>query len=74
MNVNSIEGYNVFVSAGATSGISILLQDGSRVKLTSANPELTMLRLDVLRNEKPVFYNTSTGMLYTGEEEVGEGE
>ena len=29
---------------------------------------------DMLRNEKPIYYDTSTGALATGKEEVGEGE
>ncbi|GAB4315830.1 MAG: hypothetical protein Kow0069_17800 [Promethearchaeota archaeon] len=33
-----------------------------------------MLLVDVLRNEKPVFYFKETGILTTQKEDVGEGE
>jgi len=73
MNINKVTGYNVFIT-GTTYGISILLQNGERTKLSFSDPQVAMLHVDVLRNEDPVFFNSKTNMLYTGEEEVGEGE
>lgn len=73
MNVNKVTGYNVFTTS-ASAGISLLLADGERAKITSADAHYIYLMVDILRNEDPVFYNRKSGMLYTGEEPTGEGE
>ena len=73
MNINKVTGYNVFIT-GTSFGISLLLQNGERTKLSFTDAQVAMLHIDVLRNEDPVYFNEKTSMLYTGEEEVGEGE
>jgi|GEM_PF-3238669 len=73
MNVNKVTGYNVFTNA-TTSGISILLANGERTKISSADAQRIHLMVDILRNEDPVYFNAKTAMLYTGEEPTGEGE
>lgn len=73
MNVNQVTGYNIFTSP-KVSGVSIILQDGTRAALKTTEPNRLLAWVDILRNEDPVFYNTKTEMLYTGEEPTGEGE
>ena len=54
--------------------IQLALADGTggAVELDSAQEGL--LLLDVLRHEKPVYYDASHGLIMTGLEPVGEGE
>ncbi len=54
--------------------IQFALADGTggQVELDSAQEGL--LLLDLLRNEKPVFYDAANDLIMTGMEPVGEGE
>ncbi len=64
--------------ARSTRATGLLREDtladgtGGQVELDSAQEGL--LLLDLLRNEKPVFYDATDDLIMTGMEPVGEGE
>jgi len=54
--------------------IQLALADGSGGTLEPNSPQEAMLLLDILRNEKPVYFCSENLLLMTGVESVGEGE
>lgn len=48
--------------------------DGSGGQVLVDSPQEGLLLLDILRNEKPVYYNAHHEMIMTGMEPIGEGE
>lgn len=54
--------------------IQLALANGQGATLTPQTPAEAMLLVDILRNEKPVYYCAEHEMLMTGPEPVGEGE
>ena len=59
-----------------THGIRITYEEENEKKTIPLEVDLPHLGfvVDMLRNEKPIWYNTSNKTLQTGTEEVGEGE
>ena len=57
-----------------TGVIQLGLANNTGGALHPDSPAEAMLLLDVLRNEKPVYYSPEGGLLMTGVEPVGEGE
>ncbi len=59
--------------------ITLITNDSSgkptgRTPLSPASPEEFICLLDILRNEKPVFWDDNSATLETGFEPTGEGE
>lgn len=67
--------YAFFWNVQANEG-HILLQfaDGSTAQTLLDSPSEGSLLVDILRNEKPVYYDQEHDILLTGLEMVGEGE
>jgi len=72
---NVIERYAFFWNARDNEGtLQLQFSDGSGDQVLVDSPQEGLLLLDVLRNEKPVFYDAQHGIIMTGLEPVGEGE
>lgn len=54
--------------------INLVLASGGGGQVIVDSPEEASLLLDVLRNEKPLFYDRRNALIATGLEPVGEGE
>jgi hypothetical protein len=52
--------------------INLCFTDGSRDDYYELSPQRTMLLVDMLRNEKPVYRTEGHDILWTGREPVGE--
>ncbi len=50
------------------------LNSGETAHINIDSPCEARLLVDVLRNEKPVYYDTENGLVMTGMEPVSEGE
>lgn len=57
-----------------TGVINLALANGTGGSLYPDAPEEAMLLLDILRNEKPVYYDRRHALLGIAMEDVGEGE
>lgn len=67
--------YSFFWRTEDNKGVfRLALADGEGGSLEPDSPEEAMLLLDVLRNEKPVYYQAEHQILATGMEPVGEGD
>ncbi len=72
---NVIERYAFFWNVKDNEGsLQLQFSDGSGDQVLVDSPQEGLLLLDVLRNEKPVFYDAQHGIIMTGLEPVGEGE
>ena len=70
-----IKGYAFFWHAGHNEGsLHLQLADGGSTKVHVDSAQEGTLLLDVLRNEKPVFFDPQNELIMTGMEPVGEGE
>ena len=70
-----IEGYAFFWNARTNEGgLHLRFSGGGGGQVLVDSPQEGLLLLDVLRNEKPVYYDENNGMIMTGLESVGEGE
>ena len=74
-----IERYAVFYNADANEGHIIFQLDDniegqSTATLLLDSPQEGVLILDILRNEKPVYYDEDHHIIMTGLEFTGEGE
>lgn len=54
--------------------VHLVLENGEGADIPIDSPQESMLMLDMLRNESPVFYDPNHQLLTTGMEGVGEGE
>ena len=54
--------------------IQLALANGTGAALEPDSPQEALLLLDVLRHEKPVFYEAQHQLIMTGLEPVGEGD
>ena len=54
--------------------INLINNQSEVVTLETENPLLFKIWVDMLRNEKPVFFDMQSATLRTGAEEVGENE
>lgn len=70
--MKQIEAYKISWNIAKDEGIILLQTADSIEQLLADSAAEAMLLLDILRNEKPVFYDN--GLLFTGFEMVGEGE
>ena len=52
---------------------SLQLSNGRYTSIKPSSLEMTSIYLDLLRNEKPVFYDERTQRLWTGEEPTERG-
>ncbi|MEM7132595.1 MAG: hypothetical protein AAF702_40200 [Chloroflexota bacterium] len=67
--------YSFFWRTEDNTGVfQLALADGTGGSLEPDSPQEAMLLLDVLRNEKPIYYEAEHQLLMTGLEPVGEGE
>ena len=72
---NEILQYTFFWNNQQDEGIfNLVFVNGSGGQLLADSASEAMLILDVLRNEKPVYYDDINSLLMTGMEPVGEGE
>lgn len=71
--MKEVDAYKIAWNANSHDGTIILhtIPDGIE-QIGVSNPSECMLLVDLLRNEKPIYINN--GVLFTGFEEVGEGE
>jgi hypothetical protein len=70
-----IKGYAFFWHARNNEGsLQLQLSNGGAAQVLVDSAQEGMLLLDVLRNEKPVFFDPQNELLMTGLELVGEGE
>ncbi len=72
--MKEISGYKFFWNVENNEGIMHLHTDDGNVNFTLDSPQEASLLIDVLRNEKPVYYDPAGGIVMTGMEPVGEGE
>ncbi len=65
----------VWSDKGEQYGAVDLYDDaGNTARLRTENPFILSFWTETLRNEKPVSFNTESGILYTGREPLGEEE
>ena len=57
-----------------TSRINPHFADGSFSHHADLDPGRALLLIDILRNEKPIYWTDEEGILWTGKEPVSEGE
>ncbi len=57
-----------------TGVIQLALANGGGASLEPDSPQEALLLLDVLRHEKPVYYQSQNQLIMTGLEPVGEGD
>ncbi len=70
-----IERYAFFWNTNANEGHMLFhFSDGSTGQAMLDSPQEGSLLLDLLRNEKPVYYDEDTSLIMTGLEPVGEGD
>ena len=73
MAIKKITSYEVMWQQGADKGaVRLNLEGGAKATFSFDNPMEQMLITDILRNERPVEFNTSKKILFTGKEPVGE--
>ena len=70
--MKTVESYKVAWNINANEGTLILDTSDGVEHMTMDSPQECLLLLDILRNEKPLYIDQ--GVLFTGFEEVGEGE
>lgn len=66
--------YSVLHYRNGTSRINLHFADDSFSHYTGLDAARAALLLDILRNEKPVYWTEEEEILWTGKEPVGEGE
>ena len=71
-----VDKYRIVWSNRGTSYGAVDIRDnaGNQFRLRSNDPALLTFWTDVLRNEEPVYFNSTSEVLYTGPEEPGEEE
>ena len=74
MSKVEIKEYSVFTYPNNTARINLYLKDGSHAYLTDLDQVRVRLLVGILRNEKPVYWNPQSVILWAGREPVGEEE
>jgi hypothetical protein len=69
-----IKKYSIFTYANNTARINLYLKDGNEAHLTDLDQMRARLLINILRNEKPVYWNPQSATLWAGREPVGEEE
>ena len=73
--MQEIESYKLIWSLAANEGrMMYLLVGGGTAIHNLDSPQEGQLIIDMLRNEKPVYYDAENDLIMTGMEAVGEGE
>lgn len=73
--MKAIEWYALFWRPEDNTGsIHLALSDETSANINLDSPAEASLIVDILRNEKPCYYDAQTGQISTGLELVGEGE
>lgn len=72
---NEIKSYRAYVDIdGGFCGIILQFEGEPTVHLRIDNLTIYQSAIDMLRNEKPVFYDQKRKFIQTGQEGIGEGE
>ena len=74
MSVKEVQRYSLLGYADGTSRVNLYFSDGGEAYYTGLAPDRAALLTDLLRNEKPLYWNPTFEILFTGREDVGEGE
>jgi hypothetical protein len=75
MAMVEITAYSVYWHAAKKSGdVRVNLVDDSAHTLSGLNAEEVHMLVDLLRNEKPVYYSVERQVVFVAWEPVGEGE
>jgi hypothetical protein len=69
-----VKQYTVFHYRNGSTRINVYFTDGSWDYYVRLDPARALLILDLLRNEKPVFWTEGPDVLWAGREPVGEEE
>lgn len=69
-----IVAFSVLHYQNGTSRINLHFADETFSHYTGLDPARTLLLVDILRNEKPIYWTEEKEILWTGKEPVGEGE
>ena len=69
-----IKEYAVSYYPNGATRINLFFTDDTWTHYKNLDPPRACLLIDLLRNEKPVFWNKERDFLWTGREPVGEGE
>ncbi|NVM27730.1 MAG: hypothetical protein HWN65_02720 [Candidatus Helarchaeota archaeon] len=56
------------------TAVHLFFKDGSKETYADLDPARALLVVDILRNEKPVYWTAGPDILSTGKEPVGEEE
>ena len=72
----NITKYRIVWSDGNSpyGAIDVADNGGNRSRLRTSDPSLLSFWAETLRNERPMFYNTISKVLYSGTEPIGEEE
>ena len=73
-NQKEIEAYSVFHYQDGSTRINLHFENDEWSHFEKLDPSRAVLLLDILRNEKPVYWTEEGGIVWTGKEPVGEGE
>ena len=60
--------------SGGRTRLNLYFADGNWDFYINLEPARALLLADLLRNEKPIYWNDGMGILFTGSEPVGEEE
>src|SRR5262245_50417958 len=74
MAVKTVTQYALLSYTDKTSRINIYFSDGTEAAYVGLDAMRARLLLDILRNEKPVFWTEGAEILWTGREPMGEEE
>ena len=74
MQHKEIVEYSVIHKLDGSTQINLFFEDGVRHSLSNLDPARALLLVDLLRNEKPMFWSKGPNIIWTGREPVGEGE
>lgn len=69
-----IVAYSILHYRNGTSRINLHFADDTFSHYAELNPARALLLIDILRNEKPLYWTEEEEILWTGKEPVGEGE
>ena len=74
MAKRTVEKYAVLHYRNGSTRINLYFKDGSWEFYSGLDPARASLLIDLLRNEKPVYWTHGHDILWTGREPVGEEE
>lgn len=74
MTNKEIHEYAVIYFPNGSTRINLFFTDDTWTHYKNLDPPRAQLLVDLLRNEKPVFWNKERNSIWTGREPVGESE